>query len=186
MAGASRHITFELAPVFFGDAARAHLVPVEPYVRAGAEFLVAPPPFEHRAASDHDGRQIGAGGAHELRGGGLIAAAQQHDAVERIGADRLLDVHRHQVAEHHRRRPHERLAERDGGELERESARRPDAALDGLGYLAQVRVAVGQLTPGVTNADDGLVLKNSVGETLGLHPRAVDEAEFVFAAEPVL
>ena len=49
--------------------------------------------------------------------------------VERIRADALLDVHRHQVAEQHRGGLHQDLAERDRRELEGEAARAPHAAL---------------------------------------------------------
>ena len=42
------------------------------------------------------------------------------------------------------------------GKLEWHAAGGPDAALDGFGDPPQVDVAVGQLAPGVTDADDGL------------------------------
>ena len=64
-----------------------------------------------------------------------------------IGADRLLDVHRHQVAVEHRRRLHQRLAERHDRELAREAAGLQHAALDRLGQPAQVHVAVDELRP---------------------------------------
>ena len=37
---------------------------------------------EHRTAGHHDGGDVGAGRAHQLRGRGLVAAAQQHHAVD--------------------------------------------------------------------------------------------------------
>ena len=76
---------------------------------------------------------VSAGRTHQLRRGRLVTTAQQHNPVERVGANRLLDVHRHQVPKHHRARPHERFAERDRGELQRKAPRRPDPALDGFG-----------------------------------------------------
>ena len=57
----------------------------------------------------------------------LSHPAKQHDAVDRVAADRLLDVHRHQVAKQHRGRLDLRLAERHDGELERHPARLPHA-----------------------------------------------------------
>ena len=53
-------------------------------------------------------RQVAAGRAHQQRRRGLVAADQQHDAVDRIAADRLLDVHADEVAEQHGGRPHVR------------------------------------------------------------------------------
>ena len=58
--------------------------------------------------------------AHEQGGGRLVATDKQHHAVERMGANGLLDVHAHQIAIQHRRRPHQGLAERHHRELERE------------------------------------------------------------------
>ena len=52
-----------------------------------AELAVPPLAAEHRAAGHHDRRNIGAGRAHQLRRSGLVAAAQQHHAIQRIGAD---------------------------------------------------------------------------------------------------
>src|SRR3989338_7852192 len=82
-------------------------------------------------------------------------------------------------------RLHEELAEGDHRELEGEAAGAPDAALDGLGELAQVGVEVVELGPGVGDADDGAPVEHEVAEALGLEPRAVGEAVEVAAAEPV-
>jgi hypothetical protein len=54
-----------------------------------------------RAGDDQAGH-VGAAGAHEQRGDRLIAAAQQHNAVEGLRADHLLGTHREQVAEEYR------------------------------------------------------------------------------------
>ena len=70
--------------------------------------------------------------AHDQRGRRLVAPAQQHRAVERIRPQQLLGLHRQQVPVEHRRRLHERLAQRDRRHLQREPARLPDAALDVL------------------------------------------------------
>ena len=45
-----------------------------PAVGAGAELLAAPLAAQHRAAGHHDGRDVGAGGAHQHGGRGLVAA----------------------------------------------------------------------------------------------------------------
>ena len=109
-------------------SASLHLAGLEhlgelPHVRARADVLAAELAVEHRPAGDADGRQVARRRAHQQRRRGLVAAHQQHDAVERIGADRLLDVHRGLVAEQHRRRAHQRLAEAHHRKLDREAAR---------------------------------------------------------------
>ena len=93
-----------------------------PEIRPGPELPAAKPRRLGRPSGDHDCRDVGARGAHQLRGDGLVAAAEQHDGVEGICADALLDVHRHQVPEEHRARLHQVLAERDRRELERQPA----------------------------------------------------------------
>ena len=122
--------------------------------------------------------------SHQLGRGRFVAATQQNHAIDGIGANRLLDVHRHQVAEHHRRGPHVGLAERNGREFEWEAARRPHAALDSLGDFAEMRVAARQLAPGVANPDDGLVLEDR--PRVSPRPRAMEETEFILAPEPIL
>ena len=133
VAGRAREAALQLAPGLLVEPARAELVPVAPDVRPRAHLLGPEHPAEHRAARDHDRRQVRAGRAHEHGGRGLVAAREEHDAVEGQAPDALLDVHRHEVPEEHRRRLHEGLGERDHRELEREPARAPDAPLDVLG-----------------------------------------------------
>ena len=62
----------------------------------------------------------------------------------------------------------EDLAERDGRELERQTARLPHAALDGLGDLAEMAVAGVELAPRLGEADDGRARSSVVRPT----PRA--------------
>ncbi len=110
-------------------------------------------PFSIGPPETHDRRHVAARSAHEQRGRGLVAAGQQDHAVDRIAADRLLDVHRDQVAEQHRGRAQVALAGREDRELEREAARLVDAALDPLGQLAEMGVAGRELGQGVADAD---------------------------------
>ena len=111
---------------------------------------------QHRAAGDDDRRQIAARRAHDQRRRRLVAAAEQDHAVDRIAANRLLDVHRGEIAEQHRGRPQAGFAERHDRELERHAAAFPHTALDVLGDLAEVPIARGQLRPRVADADDRL------------------------------
>ena len=137
-----RHRVLDLDELVFGDAPAAQLLVVVPAVRARAQLLPAPVAVEHRAAGDDDRRDVRRAGAEHRGRIGLVAPRQQHDAVERVGTDRLLDVHRHQVAIEHRRRLHQRLAERHHRKLAGEAARLEHAALDRLGQPPQVDVAV--------------------------------------------
>src|SRR6266853_1001638 len=55
-----------------------------------------------------------------------------------------------------------------------------------LRHLPQVGVAVGQLGPGVGDADHRAAVEHQLAETLRLDPRAVGEAVQVLLAEPVV
>ena len=132
----ARDAVFHLAPGAVVEQAGALLVPVLPDVGARAEDLPAPVAAQHRPGGHEDRRQVRAGRAHHQRRDGLVAAAEQDDAVGGVGAQRFLGVHREQVAIEHRARLHERLAERQDRDLHREAAGLPDAALDVLGAHA--------------------------------------------------
>ena len=181
----ARHRVLDLGEVLLADPARAQLLVVVPAVRARAELLPAPAAVEHRPAGDDDRRDVRRARAQDRRRVRLVAAGEQDDAVEGIGADRLLDVHRHQVAIEHRRRLHQRLAERHDRELAREAAGLQDAALDRLGQAAQVHVAVDELRPRVADADHGSSAERLVADAAGLQPGAVQESVEVLAVEPL-
>ncbi len=117
-------------------------------------------------------------------GRGLVAAAEQHDAVDGIGADGLFDVHADQVAVEHGRRAHVGLARGHDRELHRQPAGLPHAALHVVRDGPQVRVARRQLRPGIADADDRAAVEHVGGQPLVPHPAAVDEAVLVVLAEP--
>jgi len=71
------------------------------------------------------------------------------------------------------------------GELQREAARRPHAALHRFGHLLQVRIAVGQLRRRIRDADHRPAVEDHVAEALGLQPRAMHESIEVLTPEPV-
>ena len=64
-----------------------------PQRRAGPHPFAPEPAVQHRPAGDDDGGQVDRGRTHQQRRRGLVAADQQHHAVDRIGADRFLDIH---------------------------------------------------------------------------------------------
>lgn len=56
------------------------------------EFAAAGAAREHRAARDHDARDVEAGGGHEQAGHVLVAGGHQHEAVERMRRGHRLDA----------------------------------------------------------------------------------------------
>ena len=124
-----------------------------PDVGAAAERHAAEGAGEHRPAGHHDRRQVDRRGGHQQRRDRLVAAAEQHDAVDRVGAQHLLGRHRGHVAPQHRGRPDLRLAERHHRQVQRDAAGLVDALLDALGDLVEVRVARRQVGGGVGDRD---------------------------------
>ena len=120
----------------------------------GAQELPAPVAAQHRPRRHEDRRQVHADRAHQHRRGRLVAAAHQHRAVDRIRAQKLLGLHREQVAVHHRRRLLVHLGQRDRRHLEREPARLQDAALHFLRALLEMRMALIDVAPRVDDRDD--------------------------------
>ena len=76
------HAGFGGGEFFLRHAAAAHVFGHLPHARARADLLAAEMPGQHRAAGDADGGKVAARRAHEQRGRGLVAAHEQHDAVE--------------------------------------------------------------------------------------------------------
>ena len=103
-----------------------------------------------------------------------------------IRAQRFLGVHRQQVAIEHRARLHERLAEREHGDLHREAARLPDAALHVFRAQPEVRVARVGVAPGVEDGDDRLAGDVFGAEAGLLGARAMAERAEVVLAEPAM
>ncbi len=155
-----------------------------PDVGARSDRLASIVAVQHRAARDDERRQVATGRAHHERGRRLVAAAEQHDAVEGVAADRLFDVHADEIAEEHRRRPQARLAGGHDGKLERQPAGFPHAALHVFGELAKVPVAGRQVGPRVADADDRPAVEH-VARQRASHPAPVNEAVLVELAEPL-
>ena len=101
-----------------------------PHVGAAAERHAAEGAGEHRPAGHDHGRQVDRGRGHQQRRDRLVAAAEQHDAVDRVGPQHLLGRHRGHVAPEHRGRPDLRLAERHDRQVQRDAAGLVDALLD--------------------------------------------------------
>ena len=165
-------------------AAGAYVLGVAPEVASHRELPAAEARRLGRPARHHDHRDVDADCAHELRRHGLVAAREQNDGVERMRADVLLDIHRHEVAIEHRRGLHEVLAERCRPELQRQSARLLHAPPHGRREPAEVEVAVDELRPRVADADDRATADRGAGEALGAQGGAMDEAAHAGRVEP--
>ena len=119
---------------------------------------------------------------HDEARRGLVAAAHQHHAVDRM-ARTLLDLHGEEVAVEHRRRLHEAFGQRQRRHLHRKAARletpRFTSSTRALKWSGRVEVG-----PGVEDADHRLarVVRRAVAHLH--HPRAMAEAPEVVRREP--
>jgi hypothetical protein len=116
----------------------------------------------------------------------LVAAHEQHHAVERVAADRLFHVHAREIAEQHGGGAQLGFTERHHGKFQRESARFVDTTLHELREFAEMPVAGSQFTPGVAYPDDGTTVEQVVRVSLVLDPASMQKAVFAFSAEPGL
>ena len=156
------------------DVAGAVLRPEAAAIGAGAEdfaFVIAD---DHGAGRKDDGRKVGAGGGHHLRGESLVAAADEDDGVHGLRADHLLGVHRHEVAQEHGGGMGEALADGDGRENHGQAASEHDAALHALDQVGDIAVAGVVVAEGVGDADDG-ALQRVVGVAHRLDERLAEE-----------
>src|SRR5207249_3174786 len=135
-----------------GYLSRAVAPPEATAVRARAQSFTLPSPGHHGSGHELYGGHARGGRPHELGGHCLVAAAHQHHRVHGLGPHHLLDVHGHEVTIEHARRLEEDLAERDGGELDGQAARRRDAALDCLDQLGEMAVTVVEAAAGIRDA----------------------------------
>ena len=85
--GRSRHARFGRQEIAERHLAGAHCFAEFPDVGSGANVPATEFAIEHRAARHHEGRQVDARGAHQLSGRGLVAAAEEHDRIDRIAAN---------------------------------------------------------------------------------------------------
>ncbi len=166
------------------QCAGATLGPELPHVASAGQGFPLVVAAQHRAGGNEDRRQVHRRGAHDEAGHCLVAAAEQDDAVDRVGAKKLLCLHREQIAIEHRARLHQRLAQRYHRHFDREPTSLPHAALDLVCAQAQVRVAGIEVAPRVQDADDGLAGVVLGGKPHLLRAGSVSERAKVVDAEP--
>ena len=112
----------------------------------------------HGAAVDEDRRHVEAGGGHQLRRHDLVAGAEQHHAVEAVGANHDFDrggdhIARRQRITHAEVAFGDAVAGRDGAEAHGVAAGGVDAALHGVGDCVEVEMAGRCVRPGVNDGD---------------------------------
>ena len=152
-AGGGREVALDLVDLVGSISPARYLRPEAPAIGAGAEPLAMPARGHHRPGDQPDRRPVGRNRAHQLGRHGLVAAADQHHRIHRLGADHLLGVDRHQIAEHQAGRVQEHLAERNRRKGQWQPARRQNAALDRLDQLGEMPVAIVVAGIGVGDAD---------------------------------
>ncbi len=101
------------------------------------------------------GRKVATCRTHHERGCGLVAAAEENDAVDGIAANGFLDVHADKVPKEHGGRTNDGLTEGHDRKFKRETTGFPYAAFHVFGNVAQVSVAGSKFRPGIANPDDG-------------------------------
>ena len=180
----ARNAAFDLVPLVVADAPGALLVPVFPGVRAGTEGVAAPIAAQHRTGRHIDRRNAHRNRAHDQARRGLVAAAHQNRAVDRMAAQQFLAFHGEKIAIEHGRRLDERFGERHRRQLDRKPAGLIDAAFDVLGAVAQMPVAGVDLAPGIDDADHRLA--DPIGAVIAelAQARAMTERPQIVLAEP--
>ena len=152
--GASRSLTASISRGV--DFAGAEVRPEAAAVGARAEALAAVRARQHRPGRQHDRGHIRRRRGHHLRRDRLVAAADQHDGVDRLRADHLLGVQRHQVAQVHAGRIREAIRGSRSSEIP--SAAPPASItprLTAAMSCGTVRMARIEIAVRVGDADDG-------------------------------
>ena len=182
--GAADHRGLRAGEVLQRERPGAHLLAELPHPRAAAQRGAAEGAVEHGPTGHHHRGDVDAGGRHEQGGDGLVAAAQQHHAVDRVGTQHLLGAHRGHVPPEHRGGAHIGLTEGDHRQLLGHAAGLEDPVLDELRDAGQVRVAGGEVAGGVGDRDLGAAAERVVGHS-PTHPGAVDVGVAVLARVPL-
>ncbi len=130
-------------------------LPVGAAVGAGAEPGAAPGTGAHWAGHHRHRRHVRRCRGHQLRRYGLVAAAEQHRRIHRVGGERLLGLHRQQVAVQHRSGRDQDLAQREGRQGERQRAPLQHAAPRRSHQRRHVAVAGGVVGGGIDDCYHG-------------------------------
>ena len=138
------------------DAPRRLFLARLPHDGAGADALAVAPAVEHRAAGQHDRRNVHRRRRHQAGGRGLVAAGGEHDAVDRIAEQQLDEPEIGEVAVERCRRPLAGLLDRMHRKFERDAASVADALAHALRQLEVMPVAGREVGTGLGDGDDRL------------------------------
>ena len=152
-AGGGGEAALDLADPLRSDAAGAIGGPIAAAVGAGGEALALERRRQHRAGNELHAGDVSGRRGHQLRRHGLVAAADQHRGVHRLGEQHRLGVERGEVAIVHGAGEQRWLAQGDGGEGERQSAGGEHTAFYRLHQLRHRAVAVVVVAAGIDDAD---------------------------------
>ncbi len=139
------------------DAAGGLLLARLPHDGARADALAVAPAVEHRAAGEHDRRNVHRRRRHQAGRGGLVAAGGEHDAVDRIAEQQLDEPEIGEIAVERRRRPLAGLLDRMHRKLEGDAAGVADAVAHAVCELEVMPVARRKIGAGLGDGDDRLV-----------------------------
>ncbi len=137
----ARDAGLHFIPVVLADRSGPQFGPVLHRVRADAQLRTAQVAAQHDAGRHIDRRQVHRQRAHQETRRRLVAAADQHRAVDRMLAQQFLGFERQQIPIQHRRRLDHHFAERERRQFDGKTAGLPDAPAHRVGALAQVEVA---------------------------------------------
>ena len=149
--GGGRQPALDLRDPLLGHRAGAILRPVAPAIRARRQPLALERSRQHRPRHQLHRRHIRRRRCHQLRRHRLVAAADQHRRIHRLGGQHRLGIQRRQVPVMHGRRKQRRLAQGHRRERHRQTAGGQHAALHRLDQLRHRAVAV---VVGRTGIDD--------------------------------
>ena len=121
------------------------------------------PAVEHRAAGEHDRRNIDRRRRHDAGRRRLVAAGRQHHAVEEIAHQHFDQAEIGEIAVERGGRPLAGLLDRVDRKFERHAAGRGDAVAHALGEFEVVAVARRKIGAGLGDADDRLARAQLAG-----------------------
>ena len=141
------------------------------------EFAAAGAAREHRAARDHDARDVEAGGGHEQAGHVLVAGGHHHEAVERMRRGHRLDAVGDELARNERIlhalvAHRQTVADGDGREDDGHTAAQGDALLHRVRNLVKKDVSRNDVVLRGDDADER-ALNLRIAETESLKKRAL-------------
>ena len=184
MAVAAGNTALHFDPLLGRDLAGAPLVPVFPGVRTRAQDLALPVAALHGPGWHVDEGIARAQRTHDQARRCLVTAAHQHRAINRVAAQQLLGLNGQQVAVKHGGGLDDGLGQRDRRQLDRETTRLQNAALDVFDALLEVTVAGADIAPGVDDGDHGFA-HPVIGAVAQLHhARAVTKRAQVVRRHP--